>query len=160
MKTRIYDREAALRYAEQWALKRNPAYYNFDSLGGDCTNFVSQCVYAGAGIMNDTPELGWYYVNLNNRAPAWTGVQAFFRFFTTNSGPGPVARIASRSALLPGDVIQLGNGSGDYYHTLFVLSNLDQRIYVAAHTNDALWRPLDSYSYSMIRFLHIDQIKP
>ena len=28
---------------------RNPAYLDFHGLGGDCTNFVSQCLYAGAG---------------------------------------------------------------------------------------------------------------
>ena len=38
-----YNRTAAVDYARKWALKRNPAYYNFDSVGGDCTNFASQC---------------------------------------------------------------------------------------------------------------------
>ena len=47
-----YNRREALRYAKEWAYKRNPKYYNFDRVGGDCTSFVSQCIYAGAGIMN------------------------------------------------------------------------------------------------------------
>ena len=47
-----YDREAAVAYARRFALSRNPAYYDFSDLGGDCTNFASQCIYAGAGIMN------------------------------------------------------------------------------------------------------------
>lgn len=33
-----YDRDKAVAYAHQWAFKRNPNYYNFDSIGGDCTN--------------------------------------------------------------------------------------------------------------------------
>jgi len=42
MKNRLYDRKEALLYAEKWAMDRNPRYYNFDSVGGDCTSFVSQ----------------------------------------------------------------------------------------------------------------------
>ena len=54
-----YDRSAAVAYARKWAFGRNPEYYDFGGIGGDCTNFVSQCLYAGAGVMNFTPELGW-----------------------------------------------------------------------------------------------------
>ena len=46
-----YRREAALQYAKQWALGRNPRYLDFEHMGGDCTNFASQCIYAGS----------WYY---------------------------------------------------------------------------------------------------
>ena len=37
-----YTPAQALSYASTWALARNPAYYNFDALGGDCTNFYVQ----------------------------------------------------------------------------------------------------------------------
>jgi hypothetical protein len=37
----LYDRSAAVAYAHKWAYSRNPAYYNYDKLGGDCTNFAS-----------------------------------------------------------------------------------------------------------------------
>ena len=113
MPTVTYRRDAAAAYAERWALGRNPAYYDFDALGGDCTNFISQCLYAGSGVMNYAPQTGWYYENLNRRAPAWTGVKELYRFLTTNRGPGPRAREASRREIQPGDVIQLGDGAGD-----------------------------------------------
>ena len=35
-----YDRQKAIQYAEKWAFSRNPKYYNFDAVGGDCTNFI------------------------------------------------------------------------------------------------------------------------
>ena len=54
-----YDRGATTAYARRWALGRNPAYYDFTELGGDCTNFVSQCLFAGSGVMNLTPVTGW-----------------------------------------------------------------------------------------------------
>ena len=48
MKLVKYDRRLAVNYAKKWALSRNPKYYDYDNLGGDCTNFISQCIYAGA----------------------------------------------------------------------------------------------------------------
>lgn len=39
-----YDRQAAFEYAKNWAFRRNPRYYNFEKIGGDCTNFASQCI--------------------------------------------------------------------------------------------------------------------
>ncbi|MBQ3571404.1 MAG: amidase domain-containing protein, partial [Clostridia bacterium] len=42
-----YNRQNAVEYAKKWALKRNPKYYNFDNIGGDCTSFASQCLFAG-----------------------------------------------------------------------------------------------------------------
>ena len=73
-----YDRQAAVDYAHRWAYARNPKFYDFENLGGDCTNFVSQCLYAGSGIMNFTPEFGWYYIDVNERSPSWTGVPYSF----------------------------------------------------------------------------------
>ena len=52
-----YDREAAVLYAHQWAYGRNPLFYDYEHLGGDCTNFASQCIYAGSGVMNFTPGI-------------------------------------------------------------------------------------------------------
>ena len=55
-----YNRVQALEYAKKWAYARNPDYYNFDPVGGDCTSFVSQCIYAGSKTMNYQKDTGWY----------------------------------------------------------------------------------------------------
>ena len=47
MRFALYDRRAAVLYAHRWAYGRNPAFYDYEHLGGDCTNFASQCIYAG-----------------------------------------------------------------------------------------------------------------
>jgi len=39
MALQAYDRAAAVAYARKWALSRNPRYYDYEDLGGDCTNF-------------------------------------------------------------------------------------------------------------------------
>jgi hypothetical protein len=68
---REYSRARAVEYARRWALSRNPLYYDYTGIGGNCTNFVSQCVYAGCCTMNYTPDFGWYYISATDRAPAY-----------------------------------------------------------------------------------------
>lgn len=153
-----YDRAAAVAYARKWAEGRNPAFYDFEQLGGDCTNFASQCIYAGARIMNYTPEMGWYYLNASERAAAWTGVEYLYNFLVHNKGVGPYARQVSRAEIQPGDIVQLGTQDGDFYHSP-VITAVSPVILVAAHTDDALDRPLSSYRYETARFLHIEGVR-
>lgn len=143
-----------INYAKKWAFSRNPAYYDFQNIGGDCTNFVSQCLYAGGAVMNYTRDTGWYYSSLNDRAAAWTSVEYFYKFIVTNKGVGPFGRVIPLDRIRPGDVIQLGTNSR-FYHTLLVV-NIHGRIpYIAAHTFDAFNRPLTAYTYENMRCLHI-----
>ena len=44
---RPYRRLNAVLYAHRWAYGRDPQFYNYEAIGGDCTNFASQCIYAG-----------------------------------------------------------------------------------------------------------------
>ncbi len=153
-----YDRNAAVTYARRWALHRNPAYYNFDKIGGDCTNFASQSIYAGSKIMNYTPVTGWYYRSSYDRAASWTGVQFLYNFLVNNRSVGPHAHVVPQSEAVPGDIVQLGTGSGHFYHSP-VITEVSPAILVAAHTDDALDRPLSSYVYETARFLHIDGVR-
>lgn len=150
-----YERSAVVEYAKKWALSRNPAYLDFEELGGDCTNFASQCIYAGSGVMNWTPVMGWYYASSNRRTASWTGVEYLYRFLTTNQGPGPYAKEVDATDALPGDLVQLGTASGHFYHSPVIVENGSAGILVAAHTFDAWRRPLNTYVYDRARFLHI-----
>lgn len=158
MKTIPYNRSAAVAYARKWALGRNPAYFNFDALGGDCTNFASQCIYAGAGQMNDTPVTGWFYQSANHRTASWTGVAYLYQFLVTNQSVGPFAHAVTEQEAQPGDLVQLGTAAGHFYHSP-VITAVSPTILVAAHTDDALDRPLASYFYESARFLHIDGVR-
>ena len=75
-----YLRENAVMYARKYAFARNPLFTTFEGLGGNCTNFVSQCILAGSCVMNFTPVYGWYYLSLNRRSPSWSGVEFFYDF--------------------------------------------------------------------------------
>ena len=155
-----YDRKAALRYAHKWAFGRNPAYYDYEELGGDCTNFASQCLYAGTGVMNFTPDLGWYYIDANRKAPAWTGVPYFYNFITRDwNGPGPFGLETTLENLEPGDFVQLRFHKEIFGHTPIIVAMGDpptlENTLIAAHSYDADWRPLSTYFFQEIRFLHI-----
>ena len=159
-----YQRRRAVEYARRWALSRNPLFTDFSGRGGNCTNFVSQCILAGCGIMNFTPTFGWYYRSESDRAPAWSGVDELYRFLVgnpdfrmANRGEGPYATDARDARqIMIGDVIQLSNMAGEFYHTLIISDITDREILVCAHTNDALDRPLSEYNYSGLRVLHIE----
>ncbi|MBD5632224.1 MAG: amidase domain-containing protein [Clostridia bacterium] len=155
MTTFQYDRTAAVAYAKKWAFGRNPAFYDFSKIGGDCTNFASQCIYAGAGVMNFTPELGWFYRSTNDRTASWTGVEFLHNFLVTNQGVGPFGKVVPLSEIEIGDIIQLGTATGDFYHSPVVVGFSRGQILVAAHTYDAYNKPLNSYNFAKSRPIHI-----
>ena len=153
-----YNREAAVVYARRWALYRNPVYYDFSPVGGDCTNFASQCIYAGAKIMNFTPIMGWYYRTSKDRTAAWSGVEFLYKFLVNNKSLGPYGHLVSQREVKPGDIVQLGIAGGDFYHSP-VITSVEPVILVAAHSFDALDKPLTTYVYEKARFIHIDGVR-
>lgn len=155
----MYDREKAVQYAEKWAFERNPEFYAFDEIGGDCTNFVSQCIYAGCGVMNYTPDLGWYYISPDDRSAAWTGVEYLYNFLVTNEGNGPYGEEQPLFLAEIGDVIQLSFDGERFTHTLIVtktgLFPSADNILIASHSYDSFDRPLYTYYYVLARLIHI-----
>ena len=149
-----YNRNAAVEYANRWAMGRNPAYFNFDRYGGDCTNFASQCIYSGSGVMNYTPQVGWYYRSSYDRTASWTGVEYLYNFLISNRLAGPYAIVVNENDALPGDIVQLGDSTENFYHSP-VITAIYPEILVAAHTVNSINRPLSSYIYDTARFLHI-----
>ena len=157
-----YDRQKAKEYAKRWAYGRNPKYYDFDNIGGDCTSFVSQCIYAGSGIMNYTKDTGWYYNSVNDRAPAWSGVEFLYKFLVNNKGVGPKGKETNIDRVEIGDIVQLNFDGIKFTHTLIVVNIGDiltlDNIYVASHTYDSYNRRISSYTVKSIRFIHISGV--
>jgi len=156
MRLIAYNRRAAAEYARKWALSRNPAYFNFDeyNLGGDCTNFVSQCLFAGGAPMS--LKGGWFYKNLNNRGPAWSGVENLYLFLTSNKDCGPYGHIAELSQAEAGDIVQLSFDGKIFSHSLLITTVTAEGVLVSAHTFDCVDRPLNTYFYSAVRVIRID----
>lgn len=60
----IYNRDAAYNWAYTYWNNYSPAYQNFgdsEFKGGDCTNFVSQCLRAGGAKNDKVGAYQWYY---------------------------------------------------------------------------------------------------
>lgn len=130
---RGYNRTACKAYIDKWWNGRNPAWGNFDSLGGDCTNWVSQIINAGGVPEDKTGSYQWYWDNMNSprtsppytRSASWAGVKELWSYIqgnTNNNGPnGPQGQWWSNSSGLSqmntGDFIQLYRSSTGWFHT-------------------------------------------
>lgn len=161
MNTKVYDRHKVLNYAKTWALSRNPKFYNYENIGGDCTNFASQCIFSGSGVMNYSKN-GWYYNTANDKSPSWTGVEFLYSFLVNNKSVGPHAQIVDMNKIDIGDLIQLSFDGNTFSHSLIVVKinypiNLDN-IFIATHTYDAFEKPVYAYEFRNIRFIHIEDV--
>ena len=113
--------------------------------------------------MNYTPNVGWYYISPDDRAPAWSSVEFFYDFLTQkfadqNGGVGPFATEVPRERAELGDVVQYANGDGDWYHTVIITGMDGDELLVSAQSNDALDRPISTYNFATARFLHIEGV--
>ncbi len=159
-----YNNTAAVSYAQKYAMSPNPSYASFPA---DCTNFSSQCLYAG-GIKQHIGTSGnedcWFYKNINNRSSTWAGVKEFQRYVT-----GSVSKIdvtlSSFNSVVPGDMIHLTNSSGAATHALVITgavqgANGRSDLLVCAHTTNRLNASLDYYYRSNSKvFYHINGSK-
>jgi len=91
-----YNRTAAREYAAKWVNSYNTSSYaDFTSLGGDCTNFVSQCIRAGeitfTSRVSSPTYNHWYYYNSTwgtGRTSSWTSAHEFRKHFAAVNGTG------------------------------------------------------------------------
>ena len=159
-----FDREMAIEYAKRWALDRNPKYFNFEDIGGDCTNYISQILFAGGCKMDRNSVLyGWYYINANEKSPSWTGVEQLYDYLTRAKDYGIMAKEIELNEVEAGDIAQLSFNGKTFQHTPFIVSanrHTDgtvshDRIKICAHSFDSENRPLDTYQWKKIRFIRV-----
>lgn len=155
MVVQSYNRKASTDYARRWVFARNPNYYDFSKIGGDCTNFVSQCLFAGSNTMNYSPNTGWFYNSVSDRAPAWTGVNEFKNFILNNIGVGPFGTTVNMNSLDVGDIILLGRAENDYYHNTVVVGFEGNVPLIACHTFDQFNKPITSYIAKSFLCIHV-----
>jgi hypothetical protein len=85
-----------------------------------------------------------------------TGTPAFA---SRNGGIGPYGIEVDSTGAIEGDVVQLADETGDFYHTLIISGFSGGETLVCAHTNDALDKPLSSYNFSSLRYIHIEGVR-
>lgn len=135
-----YDRQGAVQYAELWWNSYNPAYRNF---AVNCTNFVSQCLFAGGAPMRGAPNRnqGWWYQH-DNWSYSWA-VAHSLRWYLSGSTQGLKGReVSSPQELSPGDVICYDfQGDGRWDHqTIVVTKDAQGMPLVNAHTDHSRHR--------------------
>lgn len=149
-----YDRIGATQYARGWALSRNPKFQDYEEWGGNCTNYISQCVNAGGIPMDsygDNVMKKWYWYSDKKRTPSWTAAQPFFEYFTRNNNDntnnfGVYATESNYEEMELGDIVQLIK-DGKAYHTMIITGILfdGDEVYdylISQNTYDLLDYPL------------------
>ncbi|WP_230501750.1 amidase domain-containing protein [Sutcliffiella rhizosphaerae] len=156
-----FSRTEAVRYAEQYWNAYNPQFKNFDV---NCTNYISQCLYAGGAPMVGYPKKsgGWWMRN-NDWSYTWTVAHAL-RWYLPSAKQGLKAKeVKSVSQLMPGDVICYDfEGDGRFDHnTIVVAKDENGEPLVNANTYNCrmrYWKYEDSTAYTpniKYKFFHI-----
>ncbi|MFD1707267.1 amidase domain-containing protein [Siminovitchia sediminis] len=146
-----YDRLKAVQYAERWWNDYNPAYEKFDV---DCTNYVSQCLFAGGAPMRGYPDRtkGWWYRN-RNWSYSWSVANALKVYLEHSTAGLRAAEVQDPRELQPGDIICYDfQGDGRYDHNTIVTGeDADGMPLVNAHTYNSrmrYWAYEDSSAYT------------
>lgn len=105
----------AINYAADYARTSNPRYKDYSDDGGDCTNFVSQVLFAG-GI----PEtFAWSYNYGIRPTRSWTYAPAFANLYGVFYSTTDHFEFSKR--ILKGDVIGYDRaGAGKWNHMAFI----------------------------------------
>lgn len=100
-----YNRQGAVRYADQWWKTINPAYPSYMSIGEDCANFVSQCMHDATGGQIPT-DTRWYINSYD-----WINADGLYNHFVANYSSGNYATTSYAAAnswqkanFYPGDI--------------------------------------------------------
>lgn len=112
-----YDRAAAAAYADTYWQTYNPAWPSFAKKGGDCTNFVSQALYAGGVAMRPSPAYtgaaAWYMLQSKGRrwsySLSWINVQSHASFLVSLGAE----QVASYYGVAPGQLVAANAAQGD-----------------------------------------------
>jgi hypothetical protein len=160
-----YDRVRALRYAELWWDSFNPTFTRIAT--DDCTNFISQCLFAGHMRMTggQNRSSGWWYRFGSSSRPAawshsWVVSHLLYQHVTQRVG---ARTIQNARELRIGDLIFYDwDGDGRYTHSTIV-TDFDGRgdPLVNAHTDPSYhrhywyldsraWTPRTRYAFVQI----------
>jgi RNA polymerase sigma-70 factor (ECF subfamily) len=130
----VYHRLTARDYSDIYALTYNPAYTNQNPNGGDCANFVSQCIFAG-GIPKDSLWTTYTVSWVNTGKNAQTNNAGLWRYMTNDQGTSGKAYFSevTRSQAAAGGFILW---KSPYSHVAFINKNDTVTMTYNAHNTD------------------------
>jgi hypothetical protein len=164
-----YSREEAVAYADRWWDSANP---EFTAFAVDCTNYISQCLFAGGAPIHYTGNraTGWWYKGYVSDKEWWSyswAVANSLENLLSSSTLGLKAEVVDRAEqLMLGDVIIYDwDGDGSYQHSSIVTAfDAGGMPLVNAHTVSSrhrYWDYKNSYAWqenTKYRFLHISDV--
>lgn len=162
-----YNPSLAIAYAQKYAFTYNPKYPDYSDVepGGDCANFISQCIHAGGLPMtgsnaNDVTNSWFCYSDyiwaINDISRTWRGAYYFYIYWSLHARSSqvflndallnPILKKELLAFASPGDVINLIHSNNTVYHTLLIMEVTNEDIFCAAHTNNTDGTPLTKYN--------------
>lgn len=150
-KSTSINRSGARNYARLYAMTPNSAYYYFPynsstNTGGDCTNFISQCLHEGGDLPTEGSSqystTDWFYNTSSDRSAAWTGAKQF-QEYCDDVNHFNWSSTSSFVYLNWGDIVQLLKSDGTAKHSLIITDLVHDGIMVVdvlycCHTADRL----------------------
>lgn len=147
-----YNRQKAVQYALTYGIKPNSDFRFFKLIGnngGDCTNFISQCLFAGGASMEYRLNQPWWYkkndaynTNYDTCSISWSVAHSLYWFlkvrgkFNTNGLRG--IEVYDVNLLEPGDLIQVEDQNHIIFHSAIVTAISFGVPFVTQHTANAV----------------------
>ncbi|MGQ4875445.1 MAG: glycosyl hydrolase family 18 protein [Promethearchaeia archaeon] len=169
-----YNRYAAYGYAYKWWNGYNPHYNDYSASGGDCANFVSQCLIAGGlSLHNGTDGTGYgVYPDQDRTSSDSKGTipycdyldQHLRKYQDTNVYYTTEPSLTIPAEITIGDVVIFGNATNDKYkHAMIVVWRNSTELGLAAHSfnvwNKTFTQVISSLSFDCATFYHINDGK-
>ena len=160
--SRKYSAKRAIEYANTWCEKRNKNYYKYGR-NGDCTNFVSQCLYEG-GLMMDNK---WHSFCSSRRPPkdradydnwdldfkripfryyrvsdSWSRAKALYnylnKFYSVKkyNSKSDLKKAIKNKKIKNGDVAFFKNSKNGIHHSVLIGKVTTNNCYYYAHSKD------------------------
>ena len=127
-----YNASAAVSYANTYWSNYNPNYSNYNSIGGDCANFVSQCLVAGGMQMTD----GWYWYSYDDRSASWSACASMYNYFK-NSGYEIIENPSDSQVIEGNPVLYYSSSKGRWSHAAICTGHDSSgNALVSAHNSD------------------------
>ena len=156
-----YDRSRAVAYSSQWTGSRNEEWDDFSGRGGNCQNYVSQCLAAGGIPMDRQCDNRWMWNGAGNYTASWVGVDDFFAYAAGNQGSGLAASTDfSYYSGEEGDLICMGSET-DWNHIVMISQVVrDEQgntvdYLINSNTSDVKNFPVGAYPNSYQRLIKI-----
>ena len=156
-----YNRTAAKNYAHAyWNSPNTSAWCDYTNNGGDCTNFVSQCLYAGGWTKQNGSYCSnsvWYHngagycwntSTVKNYSCSWTQANNMYGYLSNSKRVYQASYPLSYYQI--GDVVQLLSGSNAFHTMLITKKEGTSTLYVTYRTATGYDQPRKDFLLSNI----------